>query len=344
MIIDKNAIFIDTNVFEKLGFNFDKRNKILDQYKLLLKNPNYENVSVSVIDNEIKQHIKNRMAENESSIKKHCKWIYDVIDKDVIKENLNKNLKDYEKFKSDINTIYKDLSKINPEKVMEKYFNIKYPFELSKKDEFKDAFFLEAIYKYAEEHQTYTSFIVISNDEGIKKSIDEQNNKKINYFSSIEEFIDITINYPQEERIKIFDYIVGYDFTEQITQNIKINILDIEEEEIEIDKYSFQGIYFPKIIKKSKDKIIVVCDMNISLIGKFKCLDYDNSYYSNEEREYLYKVYKERNYLNYICQTLVEISIEDEKLVSASIVDLPEIDIDYESFMDSDEYILSTDK
>lgn len=339
MIGDKSAIFIDTNVFEKNGFNFDERNKILTQYKTLLKEYNYENVIISVVDNEVKKHIKKKIAENEISIKKHCKWIYDIVDKEKIQECLNKDLNDYEKFKTDTSTIYKDISDINPEKIMEKHFNVIYPFELSKMYEFKDAFFLEAIYKYAEEHDTYMSFIVISQDNGIKKAIENQKNKKIICFNSIEEYIDTTINCPHEEKMKIFDYISKYNFNSQIIEKIKINIMDIEEGEIDIEEYCAHGIYFPKIIKNSTNKVIIVCDMNIYLIGKFKCLDYDNSYYSNEEGEYLYKTYKEREYLNFICQTLVEVGIENGKMVSASIVDLPEIDIEYESFMTLDEYM-----
>lgn len=338
MIFDKTAIFIDTNVFEKKGFNFDKRNEVLEQYKKLVENRDYENISVSVIDNEIKEHIKEKISKDKTAIKKHCKWIYNIIDEDKLEENINKDLNEYEEFKTITNTINIDLNNINPEVIMSKYFNIEYPFESNKRYEFKDAFFLEAIYEYANNHEDYASFIVITNDNGIKKAIDMQGNRKIVYFNSIEEVLDNTIRYPIEDKKRIFDYIASYDFTDQISENARINIMDIEEEEIEIDNYFVQGIYFPKIIKKDKNTITVVCDININLNGSFKCLDYNNSYYSDEEREYVYKTYKELEELSYVCQTIVEVNIEDDKFVSAKIVDLPEIDIYYEDFLGEDNF------
>ncbi len=338
MIGSKIAIFIDTNVFEKKGFNFDARNQIIGQYQILTKNKNFENVCVSVVDNEIKQHINKKIDENKKGIKKHCKWLYNCLDEAIIDENINKDLLDYEKFKQECETINIDLKNINPELVMEKYFKIQYPFELTKPNEFKDAFFLEAVYKYAKEHELYTSFIVITNDNGIKNAVEEQGNKKIITLDSIEQLIDTMIKYPQAEKTKVFDYISSYDFAEQIEEMIKINISDIEEEQIDIDSYECSGIFFPKIIKASKDKIIIVCDMNINLIGKFSCLDYNNSYYSNEESEYLYKQYIERDFLGYVCQTIIEVNIQEQEFISAKILDLPEVDIDYESFMSIEDY------
>lgn len=338
MIGSKSAIFIDTNVFEKNGLNFDTGNQLLSQYILLTKDKNFENVCVSVVDNEIKQHINNRIAESKKAIKKHCKWIYSLVKEQDINEKLNKDLLDYGKFKKDCNTIYLDLQNVNPEIVMKKHFELQYPFELAKPNEFKDAFFLEAVFQYAEKHDLYTSFIVISNDKGIKKSIEEQLNKKIVCFDSIEELIDIIIKYPEEEKKKVFKYINSYDFSDQISKMIKINKSFIEEATIDIDDYECSGIFFPKIIKVTPNKIIVVCDMNINLIGNFSCLDYNESIYSEEENEYFYKQYIKRKFLGYICQTIVELNIKDKEFINAKILDLPEIDIDYRSFMSIEDY------
>lgn len=338
MFDNKSAIFIDTNVFEKIGYNFDERNPLISQFKILLKSDIYENVLVSVIDNEIKQHINKKIEDNIRGIKKHCKWIYNLIEESKIDEKINKDLNDYKKFIEDTGTMFIDLSNINPEIVMEKYFNLKAPFESSKQNEFKDAFFLEAIYKFIDLHEDYLSYIVITNDKGIIKAIEQQNNKKIVYFNTIQEFLESLIGYSDKDKKELFDYISSYNFDNQIREKIKVNIMDIEEEEIDIDNYSGVGIYFPKIIKKSLDKVIVVCDMHINLMGNFKCLDYENSYYSNEEGEYLYKQYKEKTFLGYVCQSVIEITIDKNKFLSANIIDLPEIDISYESFKDIEDY------
>lgn len=338
MIGEKTAIFIDTNVFEKMNFNFDTKNKILSFYKKLLSTKKYENILVSVINNEIIEHIKNKVLKDESNIKKHYRWIYDLLDNKIIEEKLYKSLTDFEKFKLDTKTEILDLKKVNSELVMQKYFNLEYPFEVGKRYEFKDAFFLEAIYQYAKDNDTYISFIVITNDNGVKKAIDNQKNKKIIYYDSIEEFIDSLNECTKISKDNIQEYLNKYDFLSQIQDQININIANIEEEEIEIDHYEYNGILFPKIIKKLKNKITIICDMSISLIGNFRCLDYNNSYYSNEESEYIYKQYVERSFLMYFCQTIIEIDIKDDKFENATIVDLPEIDIDYEAFINIDDY------
>lgn len=335
---EKVAIFIDTNVFEKIGFNFDDRNKLLNQYKKIVATKKYENVAISVIDNEIKQHINNRIEIDCANIRKHCKWIYDLVDSKLLESKINKSLIEYEKFKKDTNTIEVNLEKVNPEIVMSKYFKLEYPFEQGKKNEFKDAFFLEAIFNYADNHETYLSFIVVSNDDGIKKAIDCQKNKKIIYFDSIQDFIDSLVDYSKISKDLLQKFLKEYDFTKQLCEMVNVNIMDIEEEEIEIENYECMNVYRPKIIKKTKNTLTVVCDMYINLIGKFKCLDYDNSYYSTEENEYFYKQYKERSLLGYICQTIIDVEIENEEFKSAKIIDLPEIDIDYESFMSIEDY------
>ena len=97
-------VFIDTNIFEEMGFNFDLRNEIINQYVELCKKNKIKNIIVSVIDKEIKKHISNKIEENRRAIKKNCKWIYDLVDKKVIEDNLNKNLIDYEKFKNETNS------------------------------------------------------------------------------------------------------------------------------------------------------------------------------------------------------------------------------------------------
>lgn len=63
-------VFIDTNIFEEMGFNFDLRNEIINQYVELCKENKIKNIIVSVIDKEIKKHISNKIEENRRAIKR----------------------------------------------------------------------------------------------------------------------------------------------------------------------------------------------------------------------------------------------------------------------------------
>lgn len=46
-------------------------------------------------------HLEDRKKENIRAIKKHCKWISNLVNEELIKQKLNKELQDYEKFKEE---------------------------------------------------------------------------------------------------------------------------------------------------------------------------------------------------------------------------------------------------
>lgn len=334
----KIIVFIDTNIFEEMGFNFDLRNEIINQYVELCKKNKIENVIVSVIDKEIKKHISNQIEENKRAIKKNCKWIYDLLDKTVIDDKLNKNLNDYKKFKIETNSEIIEINNINPEIVMDKYFNIKYPFELSKPYEFKDSFFLESIFEYANSHLELNGILVVTKDNGIIKAVKENGIKRINCCSKIDEVIDTILNIGSDERNQLLKYLKSYDFDDQIPNKMKVNIECDEENEIVINDYECIGVLTLNVIKVEETKIIVVCDMLINLLGKFKCLDKDKSYYLEEKHEYVYKEYKNKDFLGYICPTIIEITKDNGEYKNPQIIDIEPIEIDEESFMDIEDY------
>lgn len=333
------AVFIDTNIFEKLGFNFDARNQILLNYKQIIKTKKVENVIISVIDEEIKSHINKLIDEDKQKIKKHCKWIYSNLDDNTINQNITKRLKDYALFKEKTNSKQIDLKNINPEIVLKKYFKVELPFEKSKPKEFKDAFFLEAVYKYAETNVEYSGYIIVSNDNGIRKSIEVCDNHKIKCANSIQELVDMIINYNAQMKTQLKDYLCKYNFDSQLNKKYSVSSSGIEEEEIDIENVETNGVFGLDVINVLPNKITVVCDLGVCLIGNFSCLDYDNSYYSSEENDYIYKEYKKRKWIGFICQTVIDIYKENDKYVKADIVDLPEIDIDYDSFKSIEDYL-----
>lgn len=337
---DNNSIvvFIDTNIFEEIGFNFDKRNEVIKQYIDLCKENKIKNVIVSVIDKEIKKHINIRIEESKRIIKKNCKWIYNLAEKKDIEDSLNKNLLDYEEFKKETNSEMIGINNINPEIVMDKYFNMQYPFEAKKPYEFKDAFFLEAIFEYISKHSEVEGALIVTKDTGIINAVETKGIKRINYCSKIDEVIDTIINLSEEDKSEILEYLKAYSFNDEIANKIKINIGCVEEEKIDIDDYECSNILSLNVIKIVKNKITVSCNMLINLLGDFSCLDYDNSYYSNEEHEYIYKEYKSRAYLGYICPTIIELTKEINEYKNPKIIDIEEIEIDYESFMSIEDY------
>lgn len=323
------TVFIDTNVYKKLNFNFDERNSIFKSFINIIKKKKVKNVIISVIDNEIIMHLNRRAEENRKGIKKYCKWITNVISDKIIEENLNKELKDYEKFKRNSLSEVIEVKDINPEIVLDKYFNRIPPFEDSKQNEFKDAFFIEGILKYAEEN-CLKEISIITMDKGVKKAISCLENYKVKILDSIQELIDAIGDYEEEKKKEILNYISAFDLKPLIEEKYCLNSWELEEESIEVDDISIMGIYNLDILENNNNNLIVECDIGVCLTGKFSCLDYENSYYSSEASEYLYKEYIERNELMYVCNTILEIKKTNMEYKDIQIKDFPDIDIEYE--------------
>lgn len=306
------TVFIDTNIYEEENYNFDERNEIFKSFIELVHKKEIKNVIISVIDNEIKEHLKERMEENKRGIKKYCKWVKDLLEEEVINQNLEKELIDYEKFKENSLTKIVTLENINPEIVLNKYFKKEAPFTKSKPSEFKDAFFVQGVLKYVEENDI-GKFVVISKDKDVIKSFDIFNKDCVIVLKSIKELLDLVANYGQERKEKIMEYINSYDLKALIEEKYTVNYLDIEEENIEIENIDIIGIYGIDIIQNKDESVLVASDIGIALKGKFSCLDYENSYYSSEEGEYLYKQYIDRDELMYVCDVIMEIKKDNEK-------------------------------
>ena len=120
-----NRLFIDTNVFENIGYNFDLKNPIIKSLIRNAKSGEYKYYSLSVIDNEIVNHITDRCSKEYNNVRK-IKWIKKYLDDEKIKENCYKDLNDYNQFKKRINSLACDVSSINPEIIFEKYFKVEY--------------------------------------------------------------------------------------------------------------------------------------------------------------------------------------------------------------------------
>ena len=95
-----NKLFIDTNIFESKGFNFDQKNILI---KLLIenaKNKNYEYYNLSVIDKEIISHITDRCSSRKKELFGKFKWIKNYVKEtervianlEEIKENCRKKI------------------------------------------------------------------------------------------------------------------------------------------------------------------------------------------------------------------------------------------------------------
>ena len=227
-----NKLFIDTNIFESKGFNFDQKNILI---KLLIenaKNKNYEYYNLSVIDKEIISHITDRCSSRKKEHFGKFKWIKNYVKEKDIDANCYKELIDYENFKKNIFAIDCSLEKVNPENVFKKYFEVELPFELKKekKSEFPDAFISEYLNDLSRKDDDKIYFI--SNDEGLVKSLD----RPIITFKNITSFFS-EINGDDSEKIKQFAREVVTAKLNEISSHVlglgEFNTVGLEDEEID---------------------------------------------------------------------------------------------------------------
>ena len=226
-----NKLFIDTNIFESKGFNFDQRNILI---KLLIenaKNKNYEYYNLSVIDKEIISHITDRCSSRKRELFRRFKWIKNYVKEKDIDANCYKELIDYENFKKNIFAVDCSLEKINPEKVFNKYFKVELPFELKeeKKNGFPDAFISEYLNDLSKKDDNKIYFI--SNDNGLVQSLD----KSIIIFKNITSFFS-EINSGDLEKVKQFAREIITAKLTEISSHVlglgEFNTVGLEDEEI----------------------------------------------------------------------------------------------------------------
>ncbi len=285
-----DKLFIDTNVFEGIGFNFDNRNILI---KVITNNVNdgkYEYCCLSIIDNEIKAHISKKASDDEKNLLKHYKWIKNYIDEQMVYNNCYKNLIDYERFKENISCCICDVSKINPEKIFDKYFSFAYPFENkeNKKNEFPDAFISEYVNNLSKDMSDKIYFI--SNDNGLCKSLDDS----ILKYETIDEFL-VDINGIEPDK-----YLYIYDLIKKSIKSISNDIflyidwkvIGLEDEIIEPSKIVLDNDFIFDVLDVNDEDVYVRCKFKkVSFFGEFSCIDREKSYWPNDEEYYVYIEY-----------------------------------------------------
>lgn len=157
------------------------------------------------------------------------------------KDWVQKAEEEFEEFLISCNCDRISINGIDVEKIMENYFNQKWPFEAAKTDEFKDAFIVASIIKDIigtedvlgiTEDQTYC---VISNDKGFRAALEQGTVgiEDVRIFPGLKEFTDYLAekdNYAQH--IKAF--IESGNADDEIQEAVKeaINSADISVESL----------------------------------------------------------------------------------------------------------------
>ena len=298
-------VLVDTSAYVMVDCDFmGIKAPKLPSFFSILKEKNIKLVSCSILDNEILEKI-----EEKSSICKEYREFCSKLDKckDAIirlngcDENTLNTIGNI-KLKNEIYQTYKEyysnaiqLDFVSPEIIFKRYFALEPPFmpKKNKKNEFPDAFVIEAAKQYIEANKEEV-LLVVTND-----------NDWIESFSCLE---NVVILKDINSVIEIFtkDYIAK----DEINEVIRVSFNDIEKkivecmenEEFYISEFDFEDrikILRAKVddikdvfpLQKTNSSLFVCAKVLISIIGTGTVFDQENSIWDEVEREYFIKKY-----------------------------------------------------
>ncbi|MBJ8417467.1 PIN domain-containing protein [Acinetobacter courvalinii] len=327
MELETRLIFIDTCAFENKNFQFGSH--ALQTLEELLEYNKIQLLITDITKNEIKSHI---IKKSEEAIKELNNYmdekgkilraapelplnsIFSKTKKQEVYENI---ISKFEAFLDYPNVETVPINNVNPDIVFEKYFTKQPPFiNENKKNEFPDAFVLEAIKAVAQSRML--KIYIISSDKDML-SFAEQNECCIP-LQSINELLDLVLRNDKELSQPI-------EFADSIFERLRNEIFKLTREtlieaqfEVQLDAPDFYDsidevydividnidIKNKKLIEVTSENAQYEVEFEVEVTASYLLPDYDNSPWDPEDKVYIFlrneeviKSYKQ-NYLAHI--------------------------------------------
>jgi hypothetical protein len=291
LIVD---LFLETQLFCANNFDFD-RTAFLE----LIERVKDDRVNVfltSITVGEVKRHLSQevRTAANAidkmradirilaNSAKPEVKARAQRLDpKPVIAELL----KQFEDFVKETQATLVDASKVNPEVVFQKYFDLQLPFQQKqeKRHEFPDAFAIEALRHHAQ--SSGHEVVVITGDKGFRGACEAH---AITVFESLEEFLN---RENTERESKISEHILKCfetnrdEVEQQIKQQFEMSAFILTDQEGEVDSATIEALAIedPLVVRIEQRKAILDVSVRLEFGAKIIYDDPDSIVYDREE-------------------------------------------------------------
>ncbi len=319
-------VVVDTSVLQIANFDFlGIKSDVLPLFFNAIKEKSIMLVSHPILESEILRHIE------ESSICKNQKTLFNMINKNkkILElsgldiETLTSKLEGFdakEKLAKAFLENYssaKKLSYSDPAIIFNKYFNAVPPFSATgdKKNEFPDAFIIQAIKDYLEKHPKERA-LIISND-----------NDWISAFGMSEQIVICNRIEEGTEKINEIDCVIDKDDIKQIYIKLIDNILEklqvlVEEESYTLSEYEFiddfetdnvvaqslSGKFYP--LKITRNSVLLKAKVKVDVDGHGVVFDDAQAYWDREDNCYYYRPSANLDLKNGECQLDFETLIE----------------------------------
>ena len=370
-MIEPIKVFIDTNIFDGLHYDFSEDTRILHLTKLI--NENKVKLLISdVVIGEVKSHIKKNIENFMSALSKVLKkplkdqgyesWntgsqamkILRNTDKHSLLNTINLALRNkdemlttallqFDNFISNNNVEVIDSNGIDVTSILTDYFEFNLPFEKKKdkRNEFPDAFMMAKIKKYAKEHG---AVCVVSNDN----SFNSISSKNITIFKELKDFLHF-VNPFEEWNQKIISYFT-IDTKENISKLIHDKILDtnphvdgredertgswgLDYDETYITKVCNIHSQFLSVNNIDDDNLFVELKCQARIYAECTFFDDSSSIWDPEDKVYAYRSSATAKEVHKVeFEAIVEITIDEDKNELRSIKGIDfEIELDHYS-------------
>ncbi len=333
------AAIIDTSILEENQFDFiGLTSATLPSFYNILLEKGIILLDHDILHKEISKHIPtsqivNRIEKLTTKIEQANNILlpFSLKNAEFVQEIKSLNLT--EKFNKEFTQIYENAYKLpysSPEKIFNDYFSSLPPFTETgkKKNEFPDAFIIDAVKNYAIE-DTARTILVISKDTDWRNSFNEIDN--ILFIDSIDEAIKQLQN--EQDIIDKLLEICEQDIINKIEFLADCECYEIEGYELIDDDITISDITVESMgiefipLKITNSSIVFKCFPSLKVAGKAVVFDTDASVWSSEDREYIYRVNSEVEFENASVDAICEVEIRFDLNDLENSVDLHNIKI-----------------
>ena len=211
-------VFLDTNIYDATNYSF--RNDLFMQMRNYAESGMLEMQICSVVKNEVCRHIKKKIKGTVKNLNQILSsrdlQLFRTLSEYEYKmetaspsEWVDRALYEFDCLLKDCNAEEITVNGIDVEGVLDDYFEMRYPFETAKKEEFPDAIITRAIEQEIRrlsrdnilvEHKTSDGLVddmlycIVSDDNGfmtaMRQTVGERPSEDVKYFSSLNELIN----------------------------------------------------------------------------------------------------------------------------------------------------------
>ncbi len=370
-------VFLDTNIYDAANYSF--RNDLFMQMRNYAESGMLEMQICSVVKNEVCRHIKNKikgtvknlnqiLSSRDLQLFRTLPEYKDKMETSSPSEWVEQAFSEFDCFLKDCKTEEITSNGIDVEGVLDDYFEMRYPFETAKKEEFPDAIIIRAVEQEIRrlskdnilvEHKTSDGLVddmlycIVSDDNGfmtaMKQTVGERPSEDVKYFSSLNELINffaVQDKQAAELQEKLNNGYARELIETTIEEGVSSAALTVDEPDGYVEDTSNMGtgdyLYDAFVISLQEMEdgskfARIYLDVNFVIMLDYEYLNAMESYWDREDNAFLWTVMTEK-VARFKANTVIGFTIiidKDGNPEFNDYVEMPsDIEIDYKDLIE----------